>query len=81
MVINDQGGYQCPACGYSTTAVRSTMSFEYFITRKRECLKCGHIHSTTEMRVELMAMLEHGHRITKSFEAMGGEASLHGISA
>ena len=73
MAISEQGGYQCPACGYPTTNVRYTVSYESHITRKRECMKCGHVHETVEMRIDMMAVLNFAHQITCQHEAAAGE--------
>ena len=82
MAISEQGGYQCPACGYPTTNVRYTVSYETHIMRKRECLKCGYVHETVEMRIDMMAVLNFAHQVTRQFEAAGGENVMaHGVRA
>lgn len=73
MAVSEQGGYQCPACGFPTTNVRYTVSYETHITRKRECMKCGHIHETVEMSVNMMAVLNFAYRVTRLYEAAPGE--------
>lgn len=73
MAVSESGGYQCPFCGFPTTNVRYTVSYETHITRKRECLKCGHVHETMEARVDMMAVLNFAYQVTRHFEAEGGE--------
>lgn len=72
MAVSEQGGYQCPACGYPTTNVRYTVSYENHITRKRECLKCGHIHETMEVRVDMMEVLNFAYQVTRQGEMEAG---------
>lgn len=76
MAVSEQGGYQCPACGFPTTNVRYTVSYETHITRKRECMKCGHIHETVEMGVNMMAVLDFAHHVTRLYEAAAGEEAM-----
>lgn len=78
MTVKEYGSYQCPRCGQPTTCVRTTMSYDSHITRRRVCLTCGETHETIEMRVDVMKVLDFANRITREAEA--NDARAHGVT-
>ena len=68
-------GYLCPACGQPTTVVRRTTAFATHISRERECMTCGNVHETMEMRVDIAAVLSHAYDITVETEQAEGARS------
>ena len=81
MAISEHGGYECPACGFSATSVKYTVSYRTHISRKRECMTCGHVHETIEMRVDMAALLNFARQITEAYEQAGGKNALALVEA
>lgn len=71
MFRNEKGLYECPVCGYPATAVTRTSSFPRHVERRRECLKCGHVHETLEMPVSVANLLRFAYEISVLPETAG----------